>query len=422
MTDRTPALLGGAPAFPDGLPLLRPSLPDPGTVLPGIHDALASGMLTKGSALRRYEAKVADHLGVEHVVAVSSCTAGLMLVFQAIAEANGVRPAPAAVGPDGAAATATVARPRALMPSFTFMATAMAAVWAGLEPVFCDIDPLTWNLSPAGVEAVLADPDLGFGAALLVPVHIFGNPADTAAFERLGREHGLAVVYDAAHGFGALNEGHPVGREGYAQCFSTSPTKLQITAEGGIVATGDEALAERLVAGRDYGNPGDYDALFCGLNARLSELHALLGIAGLDVLEAEAVARNELAAHYRELLGEVPGVTFQHIADGDRSSYKDVSVRIGGAFALTRDQLAAALKAEGVDTRAYYVPPVHRMRAFGAFTERYEPLLPETAALCDEVLTLPCYGSMTAADVAAVAAAIAAAHERGAEIRAALGA
>ena len=414
MTDRNPAVLGGSPAFPDGLRLLRPSLPAAADVLPGIETAFASGMLTKGAALRDYEERLAEHLGVAHAVAVSSCTAGLMLVFQALAEADGVRPAPTGEP----RATAQVARPRVLLPSFTFMATAMAAVWAGLEPVFCDIDRDTWNLSPESVEATLADPQRGFGAALVVPVHIFGATADTAAFERIGRTHGVTIVYDAAHGFGALHDGRPVGREGYAQCFSTSPTKLLITAEGGVVATGDDDLAARLVAGRDYGNPGDYDGRFCGLNARLSELHAFLGLASLDKLEGEAVRRNELAADYRTLLSETPGISFQRVATGDRSSYKDFSVRIGGEFGLTRDELAVALRAEGIDTRAYYVPPVHRMKAFAAFTDACEHLLPETAALCDQVLTLPCYGSMTGRDVAGVSASIAAAHNHAAAVHA----
>jgi dTDP-4-amino-4,6-dideoxygalactose transaminase len=416
VTDRDPAVLGGSPAFPDGLRLLRPSLPSPAEVLPRIEAAFASGTLTKGATSRDYEQRLAEHLGVAHAVAVSSCTAGLMLVFQALAEGSGVRPVPAGEP----RATAQVPRPRALMPSFTFMATAMAAVWAGLEPVFCDIDRDTWNLSPASVEATLDDPQRGFGAALVVPVHIFGTAADTAAFERIGRAHGVSIVYDAAHGFGALHDGRPVGREGYAQCFSTSPTKLLITAEGGVVATADDDLAARLVAGRDYGNPGDYDGRFCGLNARLSELHASLGLASLDGLEGEAVRRNELAAEYRELLSETPGLSFQVVAAGDRSSYKDFSVRVGREFGLTRDELAVVLRAEGIDTRAYYVPPVHRMQAFAAFTETCEPLLPETAALCDEVLTLPCYGTMTGRDVAAVSACVTAAHGRASAIRARL--
>jgi len=416
VTDRNPAVLGGNPAFPDGLRLLRPSLPSPAEVLPRIEAAFASGTLTKGATSRDYERRLAEHLGVAHAVAVSSCTAGLMLVFQALAEACGVRPVPAGEP----RATAQVPRPRALMPSFTFMATAMAAVWAGLEPVFCDIDRDTWNLSPESVEAILDDPQRGFGAALVVPVHIFGTAADTAAFDRIGRAHGVSIVYDAAHGFGALHDGRPVGGEGYAQVFSTSPTKLLITAEGGVVATGDDELAARLVAGRDYGNPGDYDGRFCGLNARLSELHAALGLASLDGLEAEAVRRNELAAEYRELLSETPGLSFQVVAAGDRSSYKDFSVRVGREFGLTRDELAVVLRAEGVDTRAYYVPPVHRMQAFAAFTEACEPLLPETTALCDEVLTLPCYGTMTGRDVAAVSACVAAAHGHAGAVRARL--
>ena len=105
----------------------------------------------------------------------------------------------------------------------------------------------------------------------MAPVHVFGNPADTAAFDALAAQRDVAVVYDAAHGFGALRDGAPVGREGLAQVFSTSPTKLLITGEGGVVATDDDALAERVVVGREYGNPGTYDPLFVGLNARLPE-------------------------------------------------------------------------------------------------------------------------------------------------------
>jgi dTDP-4-amino-4,6-dideoxygalactose transaminase len=385
------AILDGPPAFPDGLPLLRPTLPPFEAVRPGLERAFASGMLTKGPALAEYERRLADHLGVRHAVAVSSCTAGLTLLFDRFGGGE------------------------AILPSFTFMATALAAARAGLTPVFADIDESTWCMDPQRAEDLVSE-----RTAVIVPVHVFGNPADTDAYDALGRRTGVPLVYDAAHGFGALRDGRPVGREGLAQVFSTSPTKLLITGEGGVVATDDDEVAERIVVGREYGNPGDYDALFVGMNARLPEAGALLGIAGLDLLDAEARRRNDLAALYHETLAEVPGVCFQSVRPQDRSSYKDVSIRLGPAFGLSRDGLAAALLRDGVHTRAYYVPAAHRLTAFAPVDPAVEARLPRTAALEREVLTLPCYGSMSEEHVRRVAAVVVAAQARAADVRRAL--
>ena len=389
MIARTPAILGGEAAFTERVHLLRPTLPSFERLQPGLRTVYESGFVTKGPVLAAYERALAEHLGVRHAVGVSSCTAGLMLVFDRYR---------------GAAI---------VLPSFTFMATAMAAVWAGLEPVFADIDPDTWCLSPAAAEAALTG-----DTALVAPVHVFGAPADTDAFDDLSRRRGVDVVYDAAHGFGARRDGRPVGREGLAQVFSTSPTKLLITGEGGVVATDDDALAERVVLGREYGNPGTYDPLFAGLNARLPEASALLGLEGLALLDAEAERRNELAGVYCDVLGDLPGLTFQRVRARDRSSYKDVSLRVHAAeFGLSRDQLAAALDAEGVDTRAYYVPPVHRMQAFADGGPAFEERLPETARLCDEVITLPAYGRLETGQVERIAACMMALHEQAPRVR-----
>lgn len=392
MTGDHLAILGGSPAFPNGLRLLKPTLPPLDAVLPGLHKAFASGVLTKGPALAEYERRVAAHLGVRHALGVSSCTAGLTLLLSRFGGGE------------------------AVMPSFTFMATAMAAARAGLTPVFADIDPDTWCLSPARAEAAISE-----RTAVIVPVHLFGAPADTDAFDELGRRCGVPVIYDAAHGFGALRDGRPVGRQGLAQVFSTSPTKLLITGEGGVVATDDDEVARFVVVGREYGNPGDYDALFVGTNARLPEAEALLGTASLELLEAEAARRNELAAVYHRELAGLPGLSWQRIRRQDRTSYKDISVRVGAPFGLTRDQLAETLAHEGIETRAYYVPTVHRLTAFAHLHDRYDGLLPQTDALAAEVLTLPLYGSLAHDDVRRVAASIRAAQEHAAAIRRALG-
>jgi len=393
MTAPTPAILGGPAAFPDRLHLLRPTLPSYADLEPRLHELYASGMLTKGPVLTDYEGLLAQHLGVRHALGVSSCTAGLMLVFDRF---RGRRDRAAELHLHG---------------------DRHAAMWAGLKPVFADIDPETWCLSAVAAEAaVTAD------TALVTPVHIFGNPADTDAFDALARRRDLTIVYDAAHGFGALRDGAARRPRGSGPGVSTSPTKLLITGEGGVVATDDDALAERVVVGREYGNPGTYDPVFVGLNARLPEASALLGLKGLALLDREAEQRNALAVVYRDLLGALPGIGFQRIRPQDRSSFKDFSVRIRAAeFGLSRDQVATALVAEGIDSRAYYVPPVHRTQAFAALGPAFEERLPETAALCDEVLTLPDYGLLAAEDVERVAACMIALHERAPGVRQALG-
>ena len=367
MIASTPAILGGSAAFPDRLHLLRPTLPSFADLEPRLRELYTSGIVTKGPILADYERALAEHLGVRHALAVSSCTAGLMLVFDRYRGADVV------------------------LPSFTFMATAMAAVWAGLEPVFADIDPDTWCLSPAAADAaVTAD------TALVAPVHVFGNPADTAAFDALGRRRRLPIVYDAAHGFGALSDGAPVGRQGLAQVFSTSPTKLLITGEGGVVATDDDALAERVVVGREYGNPGTYDLRFAGLNARLPEASAVLGLEGLALLEREAERRNALAAVYRELLGALPGIAFQRVAPAGPLVVQGLL----GAHWRRRVRPHArpgrhGARAPRASTRA---PTTCRRctacRPSRRWARRSRSVCPQTAALCDEVLTLPAYGRL----------------------------
>lgn len=392
--DRKPAVLGGPPAFPDGLRLLRPTLPPFESVGPRWERCFADGMLTKGAALAEYERRLAEHLQVRHAVAVSSCTLGLMLVLDRFRGR------------------------RALLPSFTFMATAMATTWAGLRPVFCDVDPDTWCLDPTCVEETLDREGISPDDAVVIPVHVFGTPADTDAFTDLGRRRGMPVVYDAAHGFGARRDGRPLGRHGSAEVFSTSPTKLLITGEGGVVATDDDALAKHVIIGREYGNPGSYDALFVGLNARLPEASALLGLASLGLLESEAIRRNQLATLYRSELADILGIGFQRVRAQDRCSYKDLSLTIDPDFGLTRDQLVAALAAEGIPSRCYYVPPAHRLTAYAAEYAALESKLPVTARLAARIVSLPLYGSLSEDDVQTVASCLRSAHRHADAVRA----
>ncbi len=373
-----PALLGSRPAFENKIPIVQPTLPDFEELADGIQTILKSGMLTGGQYLRTFEAAVAALLGVKHAVAVSSCTTGLMLTYRGLALSGDV-----------------------ITPSFTFMATVSALVWAGLRPVFADVDVATANLDAAAVEAAITPQ-----TSAIVAVHNFGNPADIEALQGIAHRHRLKLIFDAAHGFGTLYQGSPVGPQGDAQIYSLSPTKLLIAGEGGIVATNDDALAASIRIGREYGNWGDYDSAFAGLNGRMSEFHALLGLRSLSGLETAVRRRNHLVQIYREQLNNLPGIALQYVRIGDRCSYKDFSIRIDKtAFGLSRDALARALSFENIDVRKYYVPPVHQQTAYRAFAPQSERL-PGTDCLAASSLSLPLWSHMEGGVVRKICQAI----------------
>lgn len=378
MSDK-PAVLGGEPLFSERLPIVQPTLPDYEDVAPQVREIFRTGMLTKGKYLRQFEERLAEYLGVKHAVCVSSCTLGLALTYQGLGLKGEV-----------------------IVPSFTFMATVHPLVWLNVTPVFVDIDPYTWNIDPARVEEAITLRTTG-----IVAVHNFGNPADVEALEEIARRHHLRLVFDAAHGFGTLYQGQPVGRYGNAEVFSLSPTKLLVAGEGGVVATNDDVLAEHIRVGREYGNDGHYGSDFPGLNARMPEFNAILGLKSLEILEENAERRNQLVRRFRERLERLPGITFQTIRPGNRCSYKDLSILVDeNQFGLTRDQLARALEAENIDTRKYHDPPVHTHRAYRHLRERYEGHLPVTEVVAPRSLSLPIYSHMDTATVDGICYAI----------------
>ncbi|HSA49996.1 MAG TPA: aminotransferase class I/II-fold pyridoxal phosphate-dependent enzyme, partial [Yinghuangia sp.] len=203
-----PAALGGTPAFPEGLPLTRVQVPDREELARRFEAILDSGQLTNGATVRELEETAAALLDVPHVVAVSSCTSGLMLALQALG----------------------VAKHRVVMPSFTFSATAHAAHWAGGEPVFAEITPDTLTLDPASaaaaIDAAQFPPERQ--ARALMATHVYGTPCDVEGLQAVADERAVPLLYDAAHAFGSRRGGVPVGGFGAAEVFSLSPTKVVV--------------------------------------------------------------------------------------------------------------------------------------------------------------------------------------------------
>jgi FlaA1/EpsC-like NDP-sugar epimerase/dTDP-4-amino-4,6-dideoxygalactose transaminase len=374
-------LTGGRPERP-ALPFARPARPELERVVQRLTPSYESGMLTNGSLVRELEERMADRLGVGHVVAVSSCTSGLLLVVQALVEGR---------------------RGPVVLPSFTFSASAHAVAWNGRSPRFVECDPDTFQANLTEVEASLD------GAAAIMATHIFGAPCRPQDFEKVAASAGVPLLFDAAHGLGATSHDRAVGGFGDAEVFSLTPTKPLVAGEGGLIATQDGDLAARLRMGRDYGNPGNYDTQFVGLNARMSEFHAAMALESLEIFDSTLARRRHLAERYVAALSDVPGIRTQVVPVADISTYKDFTVAVNAdEFGLDRDQLKAVLTSEGIDTRTYFDPPVHRQQAY-----RGEPqaVLPVTDALSRSVVSLPLYPDLSAEDIEAVVGTIRLAHE-----------
>ncbi len=382
-----PAILGGIPAFPDGVAFVRPPAPPLDAVMAKLENSYNQGMLTNGPLVRELEAAAAAALEVRNVVAVSSCTTGLMLVFRALGVQGDV-----------------------LLPSFTFSASAHAVAWNGLNCRFAECDPNSFQLDLGDAKERMD------GVGAILATHVFGAPCRPEEVENLAANAGVPVVFDAAHGFGSRRGNRALGGFGVAEVFSLTPTKPVVAGEGGLVATNDDALAAQLRMGRDYGNPGNYDTQFVGLNGRMSEMHAAVALCSLEAFPAHLERRHAMAARYSDGLRVIPGVKVQHLDEGDSSTFKDFTIAIEtSAFGCDRDALVSALKAEGVDTRNYFDPPVHQQQSHARADG---PNLPVTDRTSKRVVSLPIYPALTDAVIDQICAVIARIHDHAKAIQA----
>jgi dTDP-4-amino-4,6-dideoxygalactose transaminase len=393
--DYRPAIIGGAPLLEQEAGIVRPSIADFTTpeLMQSIQEVLESNQVTNGVNVRRLEEEMAAYLGVDQVVAVSSCTLGLTLALQA----------------------AGIVGKEVITSSFTIAATANAAYWNRCPITFADIDSESFDLSPEHVAELISE-----RTGAILPVHVFGNPCRIDEIQAVAHRYGVTVVYDAAQAFGSRSNGVKLGGSGLFEVFSGSATKHFTSMEGGYVATNDRRLAETLRLTRNYGVLPNYDCVMPGLNARMPEINAVVGRTLLPHIEEFVEQRNQHAAAYKELLGELPGVQFQQITPGSRSSYNYFGMVIDPTeFGLTNRELASALKAEHIGTKVYFHPPIHQQQAYRS-PDR--PALPNTEHLADRILCLPMYNAMSAALLEQIAASVSRIQRHHREVRQALSA
>jgi len=346
----------------------------------------SEGQVTDGPLVRELETATAERLGVDHVVAVASCTIGLMLVWKVLQPGGPV-----------------------VIPGFTFAASAHALDWNHVGLRFAECDPHSFQIDSTDAIAKLS------GGGGVLATHVFGAPCETGALQAAADQAGVPLVFDAAHAFGARLQGRPVGGLGAAEVFSLTPTKPLVAGEGGLVATRDAELAHQMRIGRNYGNPGDYDSQFSGLNGRMSEFHAAVALASLERFDDDLSSRRALAERYCDALTGVTGLHPQAVPAGDTSTWKDFTVRIVEAtYGLNAGEVSVALRADGIDTRRYFWPPVHLHRAY---RQRFPTLLPVTEMVAASVISLPVWPAMEFSTLDTVIEVLSDLHDHAEEIR-----
>lgn len=367
------------PIFKERFRFIKPTLPPLTNVLQEYTRAYEDSAITNGAIVQKLETAVREFLGVNYCVAVSSCTTGLMMVMRAL-ELTG----------------------EVILPSFTFFATGHALVWNGLRPVFADCQPDTWNVDPDDVERKITE-----NTSAIVAVHLYGNPCNVAALERIAARHNLKLIFDAAHAFGSVHENKRIGGFGDAEVFSLSPTKLLVAGEGGFVTTSDSTLAHRITAARNYGDLGAYDPELIGLNARMTEFNASLALAGLSFVDRKVKRHNEIADLYTTRLKKVPGVSFQRVRHNDVSTYKDYSILVDPHITgVSRDVLASRLLDENIETKKYFYPPMHQQTLYRKYDTDKGRSLARTNDITSRVLSLPVYESLSNETIEMIARAV----------------
>lgn len=333
-----------------------------------VAKAVREKALSQGKYVQKFEEQFARYLGVKHAVAVSNGTAALHLALAAIN-----------IGP----------RDEVIMPSFSFVATASSALYQAAEPIFADIDPLTYNVNSDQIKKKITRK-----TKAIVPVHYAGQPADMDPILEVAQRHNLHIIEDAAEAHGALYKGKKAGSLGNLNCFSFYPNKNMTTGEGGIITTNDDELAEKMRMIRSHGQDQRYHHVMLGYNYRMTDIQASLGLVQLRRLDWVVQRKAEKAAYYTERIKEMFADRIQtpYVAPYATHVYMFYTIRFKNQ--KTRDKAIAKLEQESIETRIAF-PPIHLQPLYQKLYGYKRGYLPTTEETSDTILCLPIYPHIT---------------------------
>ncbi|MFI9654537.1 DegT/DnrJ/EryC1/StrS family aminotransferase [Guyparkeria sp. GHLCS8-2] len=347
------------------IPVTKPYLPNREKLdkyIDGIYDK--NWLTNNGPLVQELTRRLEDYLGVENLLLVSNGTLALQIAYRAL----------------GVSDATPGAQPQAITTPFTFIATASSLKWDGVQPVFADIDSNTWCLNPANIEAAITP-----NTQAIVPVHVFGNACDVEAIEAIARKHDLKVIYDASHAFGVNYKGESLLKHGDAATLSFHATKLFHTGEGGAIVFKRKEDLERAKKMINFGITGPESIEELGINAKMNELQAAMGLCVLDEMEENLKARAVVWNRYERTLSH----TLQVQAKPKGLDYNYAYFPVVFESEEQAVRVAATLKENGVLARRYFYPSLESVACLGAGADH-----PVSKEIASRILCLPIFAQL----------------------------
>lgn len=348
----------------DNIFVTSPLLPPLEKFMPYLEKIWQNKILTNGGEFHQeLEEALARYLGVNHVCLFSNGTLALLTALQALRVTGEVITTP-----------------------YSFVATSHTLLWNGLTPVFADIDPKTFNLSPERIEELITPQ-----TSAIMPVHCYGIPCDVDKIQRIADIYGLKVIYDAAHAFGVRHQGSSILNHGDLSVLSFHATKVFNTIEGGAIVCSDAKMKQRIDYLKNFGFADETTVVAAGINGKMNELQAAFGLMQLQHIDDALDKRAAIDAYYRELLADVPGMTLLSVPESTEWNHAYFPVRIDKDFPLKRDELYALLKQHGIMARRYFYPLISSFTMYRGLNSAAKSLLPVANQVAEEILCLPIY-------------------------------
>jgi perosamine synthetase len=327
------------------------------------EEVLRSGMLRQGRKVEEFERMFAEKVGARFAIAVSSGTAALHIAYLATLEKGA----------------------EVLVPAFTHISTASMVCFTGCKPIFCDIDPRTFTIDVEDAKEKITS-----NTSAIVPVHLFGNACDIDELVEIAEDHKLKIIWDAAQAHGTEYKGRDVGSFDDIVCYSFYPTKNITTCEGGMITTNDAELNRKCRLLREHGQERKYYHTMLGLNYRMTDVEAAIGIEQLKKLDMFIERRIRNAEFLTKHLSKIDGIETPYVKQGVKHTYNQYSILVDPEkLGMSRDELATALREKGIGTAIHYPIPLHLQPVFKEMLGTKEGDLPVSEEISRRILSLP---------------------------------
>jgi dTDP-4-amino-4,6-dideoxy-D-glucose transaminase len=357
----------------------QPDLPSLDEFLPYLERIWEKKWLTNaGEFHQRFEVELAKYLGVGQLALVSNGTLGLVIGLQALGITGEVITTP-----------------------YSFVATAHSLLWNNLEPVFVDIDPATCNLDAEKIEAAITP-----RTTAILPVHCYGMPCDVDRIQKIADKHGLKVIYDAAHAFGVRTANSSILDRGGLSVLSFHATKVFNTFEGGAIVCPDAEMKQHIDHLKNFGFVDEVTVTAAGINGKMNEFQAGLGLLQLKHVDAAIARRKVIAETYQHALRDVRGLSFLQAAPDVQQNYSYFPIFIDAEYPISRDALYARLREQGIYSRRYFYPLISTMPMYRDFSSSDPANLPVATRIAEQVLCLPIYPNLSDQDLERVIDAV----------------